>query len=962
MKKLSELYQAILNKPLYAAILIGIVCFSVHGVTLLNDYNLDDNLVTQNHRLTSKGISAIPEIYRSPYYQDDMGYSYGYRPTTLASFAIEKSLFGESALVSHTVNLALYLATCLLIFFLIKRIFPDKVDMALFAALLFTVHPIHTEVVASIKNRDEILSLLFALAGCFVLIRPNRWWINVLSASALFFLSVSSKMSAVNVILLLALIPAYPRPFFKDFMLLALYAISLNFVFEGRDAIYDTSTRNISVIISLFFIVRLASSSVIHLVASWSTIYITKVTTSLTAIITHAQSGWSKIRKKTFVVNQYSTHEKLGIAIGSFITYWLMYDYLETPQDNLLLITVIGSFLFLRTDNPGIFLRLSIIMLVLEANLEFQVFLLLSIAIAVYENALRKYVLQSLILIALGTILQFYWFGGLYIIKYVFYALCLLSPPYSKPVRLKWALFALSCLCLTLITGLPIFEEQVEEIELMDVWGYYMFLLMITKVMIRVESENIGSKSLFNRFKNMITKVVIRIESKSRMSICFLDSLKTRVPRISNILFGTLYVFLSIYAVNTFLRDMTYELITESHKKVNNSLVHIQSESIEWFYGSESEPKDAKPWTANHEQSWQRPFDFIEHPLSPFAAPNDKYGTTAITLNKYLGRLFVPYPLAFYYGYDEIKMDTFFSHWSLFSIVIHLIILFIAFHYRKTHSILSIGIILYLTSIILFSGAVEIVAGMFADRFSYTASFGFCLAIAVGLKLLANTLNQTARVSFTTLGIVLLLSFSAYSFQRNKLWKNKLVLMRHDINVVPNSAQAHSLLAHALMENVFSDGQLSETEKTGKASEAVRHFERATEIYPHFFNAWVDLGRVNIEINQPEKAISAFEKALAEDSTYTPILADLAVLNEQLGRKEQTIFYYREYIEDGSAPIEVYDDLARIFYELERYQESIVVCKQYLMIDPSNEDFQRNISMMQEFLDTTSSEKTNLIQ
>jgi tetratricopeptide (TPR) repeat protein len=111
-----------------------------------------------------------------------------------------------------------------------------------------------------------------------------------------------------------------------------------------------------------------------------------------------------------------------------------------------------------------------------------------------------------------------------------------------------------------------------------------------------------------------------------------------------------------------------------------------------------------------------------------------------------------------------------------------------------------------------------------------------------------------------------------------------------------------------------------------------------------------------------EKAISAFEKALAEDSTYTPILADLAVLNEQLGRKEQTIFYYREYIEDGSAPIEVYDDLARIFYELERYQESIVVCKQYLMIDPSNEDFQRNISMMQEFLDTTSSEKTNLIQ
>jgi hypothetical protein len=71
MRKLSELYQAILDKQLYAAILIGIFCLNVHGVTLLNDYNL----VTQNHRLTSKGISAIPEIYGSPYYKDDMGYS-----------------------------------------------------------------------------------------------------------------------------------------------------------------------------------------------------------------------------------------------------------------------------------------------------------------------------------------------------------------------------------------------------------------------------------------------------------------------------------------------------------------------------------------------------------------------------------------------------------------------------------------------------------------------------------------------------------------------------------------------------------------------------------------------------------------------------------------------------------------------------------------------------------------------
>ena len=122
----------------------------------------------------------------------------------------------------------------------------------------------------------------------------------------------------------------------------------------------------------------------------------------------------------------------------------------------------------------------------------------------------------------------------------------------------------------------------------------------------------------------------------------------------------------------------------------------------------------------------------------------------------------------------------------------------------------------------------------------------------------------------------------------------------------------------------------------------------------------MDLGRVNIQINDTQKAISAFEKALAEDSTYTPILGNLAVLNEQLGRKDRAIFYYRKHIKIGSASFEVYDALARILYDLGRYEESIIVCEQYLKIVPSNTDFQRNISMMREFLDSTPSEKTNL--
>src|SRR5688572_16807972 len=96
-------------------LLIFIFGFAIYFNAIFNDYNLDDELVTQNHRLTSKGISAIPEIFQSPYYEDNAGYKYEYRPMVLASFAVEYSLFGDNAQVSHLINVLLYSLVCLLL-------------------------------------------------------------------------------------------------------------------------------------------------------------------------------------------------------------------------------------------------------------------------------------------------------------------------------------------------------------------------------------------------------------------------------------------------------------------------------------------------------------------------------------------------------------------------------------------------------------------------------------------------------------------------------------------------------------------------------------------------------------------------------------------------------------------------------------------------------------------------------
>lgn len=183
-----------------------------YGNTLYNGYNLDDTLVTQNHPLTSQGVAAIPRIFKSPYYFDEAGYAFDYRPVVTSSFAIEHSLFGEQPLVSHTINVLLYGLTVILLFFLLRLFMPESGNRKLWfpgiVGLLFLIHPIHSEVVNSIKNRDELLALLFGLLASYLVVygknQPRNWAWYALGVGV-FTLGLLAKLSGLLFAILIPL-------------------------------------------------------------------------------------------------------------------------------------------------------------------------------------------------------------------------------------------------------------------------------------------------------------------------------------------------------------------------------------------------------------------------------------------------------------------------------------------------------------------------------------------------------------------------------------------------------------------------------------------------------------------------------------------------------------------------------------------------------------------------------------
>ena len=180
-------------------ILIAVVFY---GNTLKNDYALDDYIVTEKGNATTEGIKAIPKIIKSYYVDRSEDIKFDYRPMVKISFALEHELFGVSAGVSHFFNILFYIIGLLLLYQVLLLLF-SKYDSILifYAVALFAVMPIHTEVVASLKNRDILLCFIFCMIGFknfilfFEAIKKN--WLLLLLSVLSFYAAFLSKFDAL---------------------------------------------------------------------------------------------------------------------------------------------------------------------------------------------------------------------------------------------------------------------------------------------------------------------------------------------------------------------------------------------------------------------------------------------------------------------------------------------------------------------------------------------------------------------------------------------------------------------------------------------------------------------------------------------------------------------------------------------------------------------------------------------
>lgn len=191
---------------------IFLFAFALYANTFNHGWVLDDYGAYKLNIYVTKGVDGFGDImtktYRhgSGFYTDNL-----YRPLSQLMFAIEWQLSPDNPGFSHMVSVIFHALTMVLLFVLLRKLFRNRNWLLpLFITLLYASHPMHTEVVANIKSRDDIMCLFFLVLTAIFMLRyvdNKQLWRKIGDVFVVFFFFLCAFFSKESSITMLAALP-----------------------------------------------------------------------------------------------------------------------------------------------------------------------------------------------------------------------------------------------------------------------------------------------------------------------------------------------------------------------------------------------------------------------------------------------------------------------------------------------------------------------------------------------------------------------------------------------------------------------------------------------------------------------------------------------------------------------------------------------------------------------------------
>ncbi|MFQ5446922.1 MAG: protein O-mannosyl-transferase TMTC1-related protein, partial [Saprospiraceae bacterium] len=193
----------------------------------------------------------------------------------------------------------------------------------------------------------------------------------------------------------------------------------------------------------------------------------------------------------------------------------------------------------------------------------------------------------------------------------------------------------------------------------------------------------------------------------------------------------------------------------------------------------------------------------LDNYLVAASDPVTRLANAFLLMGKYLWTLLFPHPLGSDFGYNQIPL----TNWADWRVWLSVLAwtgmgVFAVTRLRKK-DLWAFAILFFLINFSIFSNIFIIIGSSFGDRFLYTASPGFALALALGLMKIFRVDVRSTKVGekhspravlfqnktlWIAAGLILAL-YSLKTVTRNLDWKTSYSLYEADIATAPNSAK-----------------------------------------------------------------------------------------------------------------------------------------------------------------------------
>jgi hypothetical protein len=318
----------------------------------------------------------------------------------------------------------------------------------------------------------------------------------------------------------------------------------------------------------------------------------------------------------------------------------------------------------------------------------------------------------------------------------------------------------------------------------------------------------------------------------------------------------------------------------------------------------------------------------LEHPLLKLGPPWRILNALQIAFHS-LWVLFFPVDLSYSYSDDQIPLLTrLLEPRTLLVLALSVFTLWLVVRsYRKSKD-LFFAMTFAIVTFSIYSAVFMIAGSVLAERFIYTPSIGFCLAISLVLRRFCVRLRPatTGLGMFMVLMVVVIGLNGWRTILRNPDWRTDTGLFLHDHKVTSGSAMIH-----------YNVGVVYMNER-GQYEDAIKEFKKAMKIRSNYHIARTSIGHVLIKLGREKEAIAVYEQLVRMGKADKRVFNNLGFLLVDMNIDvKKGIYYLEEIAKKHPRNPSILDSLGWGYYKVGRLREAHDLIRRSLELDDSGE-------------------------